>query len=117
ERIENNDALGAGNELLALDIAVRDNTGQFHYVLQSERMTTAGEPGSPADQLDEVVAVGQSGATSVYDVAGDHVLAGAVPIAGPDRRVVGAVVATGRANALLADARRAVAELGVYAAI
>jgi methyl-accepting chemotaxis protein len=116
-RNDNNDALGTGNELLALDIVARDAKGHFRYVLQSERLTTAGEPWSPADQLDEVVAVGQSGATSVYDVAGDNVLVGAVPIAGPDRRVVGAVVATGRANALLADARRAVAELGVYAAI
>ena len=41
-RIENNDALGKGNELIALDVVAREPRGQFRYILQSERMTTAG---------------------------------------------------------------------------
>ena len=116
-RVANNDVLGAGNELLALDIASRDVTGHFRYVLQSERMTTAGDPWLPADLLDELIAGGQSGATSVYDASGDQVLAGAVPIRAADKRVIGAIIATGRAAGLLADARRAVVDLGIYAAI
>ena len=116
-RIENNDALGAGNELIALDVVVRDPKGPFRYVLQSERMTSAGDVWSPADLLADRVANGRSGATGVYDVNGDQVLAGAVPIVNADNKVVGGVVATGRADALLADARRAVVDLALYAAL
>jgi methyl-accepting chemotaxis protein len=116
-RNDNNDALGARNELLSLDIVARGGKGQFRYVLQSERMTTAGEPWTPVDLLDDVVAGNQSGATSVHNVEGVNVLVAAVPIAGADRKVLGAVVATGRADALLADARRAIAELAIYATI
>src|SRR5256714_5078838 len=118
-RVENNDVLGAGNELLTLDIVARDPSSKFRYVLQSERMTSSGETWTPADLLDETVAVGQWGATSVYELEGDAVLAGAVPITTPPpaHKVVGAVVATGRAQALLADARRAVADLGLYATL
>ena len=116
-RIDNNDAMGAGNELLALDLAAHDGAGRFHYVLQSERLTTAGDVWDPADQLDEIVGGGQPAATGVYQVEGDNVLAGAVPITTPDHKVVGAVVATGRATGLLSDARRAVADLGVYAVL
>ena len=32
-RVANSDVLGAGNELLSLDIVARNATGQFHYVL------------------------------------------------------------------------------------
>lgn len=92
-RVANNDVLGAGNELLGLDIVARDGTGQFHYVLQSERMTTSGDPWTPADLLDELVSNRQSGSTTVYDANGDEVLAAAVPIVAANRRVVGAVVA------------------------
>ncbi len=113
-RIDNNDALGAGNELIALDVVVRDRQGQFRYVLQSERMTTAGDVWF-ADALSERVAGGRSGATAVYDVDGDQVLAGAIPIVNGSGKVVGAVVATGRADALLADARHAVMDLALYA--
>jgi methyl-accepting chemotaxis protein len=116
-RIENNDALGAGNELIALDVVAREPRGQFRYVLQSERMTTAGDVWFAADLLTERVAGNRSGATEVYDVEGDQVLAGAVPITDASNRVVGAVVATGRADALLADARRAVIDLAIYAAL
>jgi methyl-accepting chemotaxis protein len=116
-RNDNNDALGARNELLSLDIVARGRKGQFRYVLQSERLTTAGEAWTPADQLDEVIAVNQSGATSVHNVAGVNVLVAAVPLTGADHKVQGAVVVTGRADALLSDARRAIAELGIFAAI
>ena len=116
-RIENDDALGAGNELIALDVAMRERNGQFRYVLQSERMTTAGDVWSAADLLSERVANRRSGWTGIYTVDGDQVLAGAVPIVDGTNRVVGAVVATGRADALLADARRAVVDLAIYAAL
>jgi methyl-accepting chemotaxis protein len=116
-RIENNDALGVGNELISLDVVMRDPRGQFRYVLQSERLTTAGEVWFAADLLTERVAGGRSGATGVYDVAGDQVLTGAVPIVSAGGRVVGGVVATGRADALLSDARHAVIDLALYAAL
>jgi methyl-accepting chemotaxis protein len=115
-RNENSDALGARNELLSLDLVARGGKGQFRYVLQSERLTTAGEPWTPDDLLDELIAVNQSGATTVHKIAGVNVLVAAVPIAGPDRKVLGAVVVTGRADALLADARRAIGELAIFAA-
>lgn len=116
-RIANNDVLGAGNELLSLDVAAREPTGGFRYLLQSERMTTSGEPWTPVDLLDEQIASGQGGATTVYEINGEQVLTGAIPIITANKRVVGAVIATGRADALLADARRAVTELGAYAMI
>ena len=117
-RIDNNDALGPGNELIALDVVARDKArGGFRYVLQSERMTTAGDAWTADDLLVERVAAGRSGATDVYDVDGDKVLAGAVPILDAGNKVVGAVVATGRADALLGDARRAVTDLALYAAL
>jgi methyl-accepting chemotaxis protein len=116
-RIENNDALGAGNELIALDVVMHDPRGGLRYVLQSERMTTAGDQWSAPDLLTDRVAEGRSGATGVYDVDGDQVLAGAVPILDAQNKVVGGVVATGRADALLADARRAVTDLALYAAL
>jgi methyl-accepting chemotaxis protein len=116
-RIANNDVLGTGNELLSLDVASRDATGQFHYALQSERMSSAGEPWVAVDLLDQLIASGRSGATNVYQANGDEVLAGAVPIMTSDKRVIGAIIATGRADGLLAEARRAVVDLGIYAAI
>jgi methyl-accepting chemotaxis protein len=116
-RIENNDALGPGNELLSLDIAARDKSGKFRYVLQSERMTTAGEAWSPPDLLDNAVGRGVPGATGVHDIDGGNVLEGAVPIGDDNRRVLGAVIATGRAEGLIGDARRAVVDLGIYAAL
>ena len=116
-RVANNDVLGAGNELLSLDVVARDATGQFRYVLQSERATSAGEQWVPVDLLDELVTSARNGATNVYDASGDPVIAGAVPILAADRRVIGAIVATGRADGLLGEARRAVMDLGVYAAI
>ena len=116
-RVANNDVLGAGNELLSLDVVARNAKGQFHYVVQSERATSSREPWVPVDLLDEVIAGGQSGATNVHETSGDPVIAGAVPILAADKRVIGAVIATGRADGLLAEARRAVVDLGVYAAI
>ncbi|HEY2026484.1 MAG TPA: methyl-accepting chemotaxis protein [Gemmatimonadaceae bacterium] len=116
-RVIDNDALGAGNELVALDVAARGAGGQFRYVVQSERLTTAGDRWAPADLLDDVVASGQAGSTGTYDADGEQVLAGAVPLFAPDRRVIGAVIATGRADGLLSDARHAVIDLAIYAAV
>jgi methyl-accepting chemotaxis protein len=113
-RIENNDALGAGNELIALDVAARDARGDFHYVLQSERLTTSGDVWS-VPELTDAVAAGRAAKTSVYAVEGDQVLAGAVPVMNADHKVVGAVIATGRADGLLTDARRAVTDLALLA--
>jgi len=116
-RVTNSDVLGAGNELLSIDVVARNATGQFHYVLQSERASSTHELWVPVDLLDEAVASGQGGATNVYDASGDPIIAGAVPILTADKRVIGAVIATGRADGLLAEARRAVVDLGVYALI
>ncbi len=116
-RIENNDALGAGNELIALDIVARERDGRFRYVLQSERMTTAGDLWSPADLLADRVAWGRTGASDVHELDGDQVLVGAVPLKDARGKVVGAVVATGRADALLAEARGTVLDLGLLAAL
>ena len=116
-RIENNDALGAGNELIALDIVARERDGRFRYVLQSERMTTAGDLWSPADLLADRVGWGRSGATDVHELDGDQVLVGAVPLKDARGKVVGGVVATGRADALLAEARGTVLDLGLLAAL
>jgi methyl-accepting chemotaxis protein len=116
-RIENNDALGAGNELIALDVVARDPKGSFRYVLQSERMTTSGDVWTAADLLTDRVAAGRTGATGVYEVDGDRVLAGAVPIVNAEHKVVGGVIATGRADALLTDARRAVTDLAFLALV
>jgi methyl-accepting chemotaxis protein len=85
--------------------------------VQSERLTTSGDRWAPADLLDELIGGGQAGSTGTYDVDGEQVLTAAVPLLAPDRRVIGAVIATGRADGLLADARRAVIDLAIYAAV
>jgi methyl-accepting chemotaxis protein len=110
-------SLGSGNELTAVDVVLRGQDGRFRYVFRSEDAQGVRSIWSPDDQLDVAVLDGRSDATGVYEMDGEPVVTGAVPIIAPNRRVVGAVIATGRAEALLDDARRAVVELAIYAAI
>src|SRR4051812_9068759 len=110
-------SLDSGNELTAIDVVLRGRDGRFRYVFRSEDAQGVRSLWSPDDQLDVAIFEGSSGATGVYETDGDPVVAGAVPIVAPNRRIIGAVIATGRAEALLDDARRAVIELAIYAAI
>ena len=115
-RNANAESFGAGSELTAIDVATKSATGRFHYVLRSEGGPLH-DDWIPENDLDATIIAGHSGATGVYDADGESLLTAAVPVVGSDKRVVGAVIATGRADALLDDARRAVLELAIYAAI
>ena len=116
-RISNSQTLDDGSALLDVDIVARSADGHYRYVLHGDRPVAADEPWLPADRLDATLDGGLPGATGVYELDGQPVVSAAVPITGEGRRVVGAVIATGRAETLLADARRAVRTLAVYAVL
>jgi methyl-accepting chemotaxis protein len=116
-RISSAQALGEGSELLGIDIVARTTDGGFRYLLHGDRQASVNERWLPIDHLDAALVAGQSGATGVYEQDGESVLSAAVPITADNRRVVGAVIATGRADGLLVDAHRAVRALAVYAAL
>jgi methyl-accepting chemotaxis protein len=116
-RNANASSLGAGNELTSIEVVARGPDGRFRYTFRSEGSDSLRFVWSPVDQLDATIAAGRSGATGVHESDGEAVVTGAVPIVAANRRVLGAVIATGRAEALLDDARRAVIELAIYAGI
>ncbi|MDB4879271.1 MAG: hypothetical protein JWL60_717 [Gemmatimonadetes bacterium] len=116
-RISNAQSLGDGSELQALDILVRTPDGRFRYLLHSDRPSATREYLVPQDDIDQALAEGRPASTGIFEMDGEPVISGAVPITGDNRAVVGAVIATGRAEALLADARRAVRDLAIWAAL
>jgi len=114
-RISSAQSLGDDNELLELDVLVRNPNGTFTYLLKGDAASS--DAWTPADHLDASIADGRAASTGVFDLDGDPVVSAAVPITADGRRVVGAVVATGRAEAMLADARIAVRNLAVFAVL
>jgi methyl-accepting chemotaxis protein len=116
-RNANANSLGPGNELTAIEVVARGQDGRFRYTFRSEGAEGLRYPWTPVDQLDATISEGRAGATGVHEADGEGVVTGAVPIVAPNRRVLGAVIATGRAEALLDDAHRAVMELAIYAGI
>ena len=66
-RIDNASALGAGNDLLAIELVARDSAGRFHLAANSDREQLPAEKWSPPDRLDETLAAGRAGATGIYD--------------------------------------------------
>ena len=117
-RRANDDLLGAGSQLLTIDLAARDSSSApLRIVARSESEGSTGAAYTVAAPLLSALDAGRPGATPVYDLNGDAVLTAAVPLLASDGRVVGAVFVTGRGEALLADARRAVLVLLIYAAI
>jgi methyl-accepting chemotaxis protein len=115
-RVENADVLGEGNSLLAVELVGRDSSGRFHMLVNSDREAVASTLWSPAERLDRAITAGRSAATSIYETGLDRVLSAAAPIF-QGKRVVGAVVITGRVDGLLAEARSSVLDLAIYAAI
>ncbi len=117
-RRANDDLLGAGSQLLTIDLAARDSSSApLRIVARSESEGSSGAQYAVAAPLLSALESGRAGATPVYDLNGDAVLSAAVPLLAADGRVLGAVFVTGRADVLLGDARRAVLELAIYAAI
>jgi len=116
-RVSNAQSLGEGSELLAVDILVRSSDGRFRYLLQGNRTAVGEEYLVPRDRLDAVLGEGHPASTGIFELEGESVMSGAVPITGENRAVIGAVIATGRADALLADARRAVRGLALWAGL
>ena len=109
--------LGDADELLAIDLVERSPDGRYRYLVHGDRVTLTDERWIPPAALQARLAIGQAGSTGVYEVEGDAVVSGAVPITADDRKVVGAVIATGRADGMLAAARRAVRDLALWATL
>jgi methyl-accepting chemotaxis protein len=115
-RVENAGALGAGNDLLAIELVSRDSSGRFQLAANSDRDQVPAGPWSPPDRLADAIAAGRAAATGIYDFGLDRSLSGGAPIFA-NQRVVGALVVTGRADGLIAEARSAVLDLTIYCAI
>jgi methyl-accepting chemotaxis protein len=115
-RVGNANALGKNNDLLAIELVARDSAGRFHLVANSDREQVPSGVWSPPDRLAEEVAAGRSSATGIYDFGLDRALTAGAPVV-VNQRVVGAVVITGRADGLIAEARSAVLDLVIYCAI
>ena len=115
-RIDNAGLLGEGNDLLAIELVERDSTGRFHLVANSDRDMVPNGEWSPPGGLAESVAAGRADATGIYDFGLDRALSAAAPILS-NQKVVGALVVTGRADGLIAEARSAVLDLVIYGAI
>ena len=117
-RVSNAESLGAGNELSSVDIVQRDAEGRFHYLLKGDGGARITGAWVPPERIDVAVAAGRAVASGVFEGPdGEALITAAVPITGENQRVVGAVIATGRAEALLVDARRAMFDLAIYAGI
>ncbi|HEV7993033.1 MAG TPA: methyl-accepting chemotaxis protein [Gemmatimonadaceae bacterium] len=115
-RITNVDVLGVGNELRAIELVGRDSSGRFRLLINSDRDQTGGATWSPPDHLAEAIAANRAAASGIHDFGLERVLSAAAPITSHGR-VVGAVVVSGSADGLLADARSAVLDLAIYAFI
>ena len=114
-RAANAASVGEDIDLAGVDIVARDASGRFVPLVSDHASSSTARRWLPPDRLDDAIAAGRVGATGVYDLLGEPVLTGAVPILSSDRRVVGAVVASGHADGILGDARRAVIDLVIYA--
>jgi methyl-accepting chemotaxis protein len=114
-RAENANALGDGNELIAIELVGRDSAGTLHLVANSDREKVPSGTWTPPDQLDKSILTGNASATGIYEYGLNRALSAGAPIMLGDQ-VVGAVVATGRADGLILEARSAVLELVIYGA-
>ena len=115
-RADNASVLGAGNDLLAIELVSRDAAGRFHLAANSDREQVPTTVWLPPDRLDASLAAGRAGATGIYDYGLDRALSAGAPIVSR-QRVVGALVVTARVDGLIAEARAAVLDLAIYCAI
>jgi methyl-accepting chemotaxis protein len=116
-RISNSQTLDEGSALLGVDLVARTADGSYRYLLHGDRPVGPADAWTPPDRLAATLDEGRTGSSGVYDLDGESVVSAVVPITAENRRVVGAVVANGRADTLLRDAQRAVRALAVYAAL
>ena len=115
-RVENANVLGAGNDLIAVELVSRDSTGAFHLAANSDREQVPAGIWAPPDRLDQTIAAGRASSTGIYDFGLVRALSAGAPIT-LDDRVVGAVVVTGRADGLITEARSAVLDLVIYGSL
>jgi methyl-accepting chemotaxis protein len=115
-RVENSASLGDGNDLLAFEVVGRDAEGRFHLVANSDRDQVPDGEWNPPGNLADAVAAGHSSASGIYDYGLNPAISAAVPIVS-NQQIVGALVATGRADGLIGEARSAVVDLLIYCAI
>jgi methyl-accepting chemotaxis protein len=115
-RIDNSAALGDGNDLLAIEVVGRDAEGRFHLVANSDRDQVPDGEWNPPGDLADAVAAGRASASGIYDYGLNRAISAAVPITS-GKKIVGALVATGRADGLIDEARSAVLDLLIYCAI
>jgi methyl-accepting chemotaxis protein len=116
-RVDNSASLGDGSDLLAFEVVARDSAGGFHLVANSDREQVPDGEWNPPGDLAEAVAAGRSSASGLYDYGLNRAISAAVPIMSSNQQVVGALVATGRADGLISEARSAVVDLLIYCAI
>ena len=115
-RTEHAGSLGAGNDLLAIELVARDSAGRFRLVANSDREHVPSGEWTAPDHLAEILAAGRAGSTGIYEYGLDRALSAGAPIVS-NQRVVGAIVVTGRADGLITEARAAVLDLAIYCAI
>ena len=115
-RSEYGGALGAGNDLLAIELVARDSAGRFQLAANSDREHVPSGVWTPPDRLAESVTAGRAGATGIYEFGLERALSASAPILS-NQRVVGALVVTGRADGVITEARGAVLDLAIYCAI
>ena len=115
-RADNASVLGAGNDLLAIELVSRDAAGRFHLTANSDREQVPTTVWLPPDRLDAILAAGRAAATGIYDYGLDRALSAGAPIVS-GQRVVGALVVTARVDGLIAEARAAVLDLAIFCAI
>jgi len=115
-RVDNSAALGDGNDLLAIEVVGRDAEGRFHLVANSDRDQVPDGEWNPPGDLADAVTAGRASASGLYDYGLNRAISAAAPITS-GKKVVGALVVTGRADGLIAEARSAVLDLLIYCAI
>ncbi len=115
-RVDNSASLGDGNDLLAFEVVARDSTGRFYLVANSDREKVPDGEWNPPGDLADAVNAGRAAASGLYEYGLERAISAAVPIVS-NQQVVGALVATGRADGLIAESRSAVFDLLIYCAI
>src|SRR4029079_668826 len=73
-RADNASVLGAGNDLLAIELVSRDAAGRFHLTANSDRAHVPTTVWLPPDRLDAILAAGRAAATGIYDYGLDRAL-------------------------------------------
>jgi methyl-accepting chemotaxis protein len=114
-RVTNAALLGPGNELLSIELATRDSSGTLRPLLNTDRDQASAEAIVLPERVRDAIAANRAAGSGIQDGLEPRIAA-AAPVT-EERRLVGAVIVTGRADGLLSDARGTLFDLAIYSAI